>query len=133
MLTARQAAFVREFVIDHNATRAAIRAGYGEAGARVRGSELVANRNVSDAIAAIETKAAAQTTLTAQMLIEEAWAIAKQGGRDRVPAIVAAMRGFPELRDGTTVNIDARKLELPAGTTLEDLRVLRDSLRAADA
>ena len=50
-LTARQAAFVREYPKDNNATQAAIRAGYSEKGATVRGAELLANRKVAAALA----------------------------------------------------------------------------------
>ena len=46
-LTAKQRAFVLEYPVDFNATQAAIRAGYSEKGATVRGSELLGNRKVS--------------------------------------------------------------------------------------
>lgn len=45
-LTPRQQRFVDEYLIDLNATQAAIRAGYSEKGATVRGSELLASRKV---------------------------------------------------------------------------------------
>ena len=51
-LTAKQARFVEEYLIDLNATQAAIRAGYSEKGATVRGAELLANRKVSAAVEA---------------------------------------------------------------------------------
>jgi phage terminase small subunit len=50
-LTPRQQRFVQEYIVDLNATQAAIRAGYSERGARVRGVELLTNRNVKTAIA----------------------------------------------------------------------------------
>ncbi len=49
-LTDKQRAFTLEYPIDFNATRAAIRAGYSKKGARVRGSELLANRNIQEKI-----------------------------------------------------------------------------------
>ncbi len=49
-LSTRQARFVAEFLIDNNATQAAIRSGYSKKGATVRGSELLANRNVAKEI-----------------------------------------------------------------------------------
>ena len=39
-LTPKQARFVEEYLVDLNATQAAIRAGYSSKGATVRGSEL---------------------------------------------------------------------------------------------
>ena len=49
-LTPRQARFVDEYLIDLNATQAAIRAGYSERGAHVPGAELLTNRKVSAAV-----------------------------------------------------------------------------------
>ena len=52
-LTPRQARFVDEYLIDLNATQAAIRAGYAgysERGAHVPGAELLTNRKVSAAV-----------------------------------------------------------------------------------
>jgi phage terminase small subunit len=49
-LTNKQRVFIDEYLKDCNATQAALRAGYSEKGARVRGSELLANRNISEAI-----------------------------------------------------------------------------------
>lgn len=49
-LTPNQARFVSEYLIDLNATQAAIRAGYTEKGATVRGAELLVNLKVQAAI-----------------------------------------------------------------------------------
>lgn len=49
-LTDKQQRFVEEYLVDLNATQAAIRAGYSAKGATVRGAELLANRKVADAI-----------------------------------------------------------------------------------
>ena len=50
-LSDRQLRFIQEYHVDLNATQAAIRAGYSKKGARVRGSELLANRNIAAEIA----------------------------------------------------------------------------------
>ncbi len=50
-LSDRQLRFIQEYQVDLNATQAAIRAGYSKKGARVRGSELLANRNIAAEIA----------------------------------------------------------------------------------
>jgi phage terminase small subunit len=49
-LTPRQQRFVAEYVVDLNATQASIRAGYSPNGARVRGTHLLANSNIQDAL-----------------------------------------------------------------------------------
>lgn len=51
-LTPKQARFVEEYLIDLNATQAAIRAGYAEKGASVEGARLLANAKIGEAVAA---------------------------------------------------------------------------------
>ena len=46
-LTAKQARFVEEYMVDLNATQAAIRAGYSKKGAAVRGNWLLTNSKVA--------------------------------------------------------------------------------------
>ena len=53
-LTNKQQAFCREYVKDSNGSQAAIRAGYSTAGAKVRGSELLTLRNVTQEISRIQ-------------------------------------------------------------------------------
>lgn len=55
-MTPKQAAFVREYLIDLNATQAAIRAGYSARTANEKGSQLLAQVSIHSAIA--EAKAA---------------------------------------------------------------------------
>ncbi len=50
-LTAKQARFVEEYLIDLNATQAAIRAGYSERTANQQGARLLVNVKVAAAIA----------------------------------------------------------------------------------
>lgn len=57
-LNAKQQRFVEEYLIDLNATQAAIRAGYSENGATVAGTRLLANASVAKAIAAGQAKRA---------------------------------------------------------------------------
>ena len=52
MLTPKQAAFVREYMIDLNATQAAIRAGYAAKTATQNASRLLGNVNIQKAIQA---------------------------------------------------------------------------------
>lgn len=49
-LNAKQQLFVTEYLVDKNATRAAIAAGYSENGARGQGSRLLANAHIKEAI-----------------------------------------------------------------------------------
>lgn len=52
LMTAKQARFIDEYLVDANGTQAAIRAGYGAAGARVAAHRLLTNVAISSAIEA---------------------------------------------------------------------------------
>jgi phage terminase small subunit len=51
MLTAKQARFVAEYLVDLNATQAAIRAGYSPHTANEQGSQLLARLSIASAVA----------------------------------------------------------------------------------
>ena len=70
-LTAKQARFVEEYMIDLNATQAAIRAGYSKKGASVRGAELLAIRKVADAVAEAKQARSERTEITADRVLQE--------------------------------------------------------------
>ena len=60
----RQKRYVAEYLIDLNATQAAIRAGYSVKGAHVRGAELLKNRKVAAAIQKAMTERSERTEIT---------------------------------------------------------------------
>ena len=63
-MTAKQERFVAEYLIDLNATQAAIRAGYAEKGAAVEGCRLLAKPKIADAVAAAQAARAERTEIT---------------------------------------------------------------------
>ena len=63
-LTPKQQRFVEEYLIDLNATQAAIRAGYSEKTANEQGSRLLANVSISEAIAEAQNKRTERTEIT---------------------------------------------------------------------
>jgi phage terminase small subunit len=75
-LTPKQACFVDEYLIDLNATQAAIRAGYSVKRAEFTGSDLVRNRKVAEAIAARMKEREERTEITQDMVLKRYWAIA---------------------------------------------------------
>lgn len=83
-LTPKQRAFVREYLIDLNATQAAIRAGYSESGASVEGCRLLANVKIAAAVDAAMKLRAERTDITAEMVLKE---LAKIGFSDIRKAI----------------------------------------------
>lgn len=83
-LTAKQRAFVREYLIDLNATQAAIRAGYSEKTAAQVGAENLRKPDVASAIEAAMKIRADRTDITADRVLKE---LAKIGFADIRKAI----------------------------------------------
>lgn len=75
-LTDKQRAFVQEYLIDLNATQAAIRAGYSEHSAGSIGHELLGKPEIQEAIAKAQAERADRTKITADKVLEHWWAIA---------------------------------------------------------
>lgn len=70
-LTAKQKRFCEEYVIDLNATQAAIRAGYSEKTAKSQGSTLLTNPNVGQHVSRLNEKASSELKVTKERVIEE--------------------------------------------------------------
>jgi hypothetical protein len=68
-LRPKQADFVREYLIDLNATQAAIRAGYSSKTAAFIGHENLRKPQIMEALAAERSRQAKRTELTADMVI----------------------------------------------------------------
>lgn len=70
-LSAKQLRFVEEYLVDLNATQAAIRAGYSAATAKQQGSRLLTNDDVAAAIVAGRESRAERTSITADQVLQE--------------------------------------------------------------
>jgi phage terminase small subunit len=70
-LTPKQQRFVAEYLVDLNATQAAIRAGYSPNGANVLACRLLTKANVAAAIQAGAARRLAKADLTADRTLEE--------------------------------------------------------------
>lgn len=75
-LSPRQERFVQEYLIDLNATKAAIRAGYAAKDADVQGPRLLGNVRVAEAVARAKAERSARIGLTADRVLEELAAVA---------------------------------------------------------
>lgn len=71
-MTPKQEAFVREYLIDLNATQAAIRAGYSEATAYSQGQRMLKNVEVANALAAATQARAEKCEIDALWVLREA-------------------------------------------------------------
>jgi phage terminase small subunit len=70
-LTAKQERFIQEYLIDLNATQAAIRAGYSAKTAEQQAYQLLQKTLVSTAIAAAQQKRAERTGITQDRVLQE--------------------------------------------------------------
>jgi phage terminase small subunit len=77
-LNAKRAAFVREYLIDKNATQAALRAGYSPNGAGQKGHELLKNVDVKEALAKLDAQATTDAVMSASEL-REWWSACTRG------------------------------------------------------
>lgn len=69
-MTPKQQRFVEEYLIDLNATQAAIRAGYSVRTAKVQGCQNLTKLNIQQAIQVAQEKRAARTEVTADYVIK---------------------------------------------------------------
>lgn len=69
-LTPKQRRFVEEYLLDMNATKAAIRAGYSERTANQQGPRLLENNNVRKAIDSAKTKRSEKLEVDAEWMLQ---------------------------------------------------------------
>ena len=81
-LTARQQRFVQEYLVDLNATQAAIRAGYSARTAAEQGHRLLINAQVAGAISAAQAKRADRVQLSQDEVLAELRDVLRSDVRD---------------------------------------------------
>lgn len=157
-LTPKQAAFVAEYVKDQNATQAAIRAGYAQSSAHVTGHELLKHPKISEALTKVREQAVERVEAKLEEAIgTEAWIVEKaaevvnraleavpvRNGKGEIidgewtcnlgaatPALALLAKRVPAFKDAPTVDNRSINLTLPEGTSLDDLRRLREELQS---
>ena len=75
-ITNKQRFFVQEYLVDSNATQAAIRAGYSEKTAMEQGYQLLQKTSVQNAIQEAMKTRELRTEITVDRVLQELWAIA---------------------------------------------------------
>ena len=110
-LTPKQAVFVTEYLIDLNATQAAIRTGYAVGSADVTGARLLGNASVAAAIQAKMDRRALRTEITADYVLEGIKAVTERCIEDgEAFAPMAAFKGYELL--GKHLKLFTEKHEL---------------------
>ena len=64
--------FAQEYILDYNATAAALRTGYKESNARQQGSSLITNPNISARVRELQQEQAKRLAISADMVLVEA-------------------------------------------------------------
>lgn len=81
-LSAKQRAFVSEYLVDKNATKAAERAGYSKKTANEQGARLLAKASVKAAVQAALERQEKRTEITADLILRELLDIARSDIRE---------------------------------------------------
>lgn len=116
-LTPKQAAFVREYLVDLNATQAAIRAGYSPNGARVQGCRLLAEPNIAAEIKAAQDKRARKTEITAEKVLADIERISVSA--EAVEDFGAALKGKELLGKHLGMWVDRQEVSGAGGGPLQ--------------
>ncbi len=119
-MSPKQQRFAEEYVIDHNATQAAIRAGYSPKTAYSQGQRLLKNVEVAEAVRAKEVRLSRKIEVTVASLtaeLEEARALAMANGQ--ASAAVQATMGKAKLHG---LLVDRSEVKTTSEMSLEQAR-----------
>jgi len=124
-LTPKQAAFCREYLVDLNATQAAIRAGYAPKAARRQASDLLTKPDIQTTVSKMMEERADRVELTADRVLRELMAIgfADPGDLFNETAALRNMTEIPEELRRAIVSFDASETMLGEGDRAELARV----------
>ena len=124
-MNAKQATFVREYLVDLNATQAAIRAGYSRKTAKVQGSRLLTNADVAAAVESGIAARAARVEVKADSVLRDVERLSLKA--EAAGEYSAALRGR-ELQ-GKHLGLFAK--DTPAAVGHSELTVIVQSLAEA--
>lgn len=108
-LTDKQKIFVQEYLVDLNATQAAIRAGYSPKNAEQLAYQLLQKTTVSEALQKAMKRRAARTEISQDMVLRELAAVGFASASD----FAVVRNGSVVIRD--TSEVDREKLPAVAG------------------
>lgn len=124
-LTPKQQRFCEEYLIDLNATQAAIRAGYSERTANEQGARLLANVSIKCVLDEAIQDRAEKTEITAERVLKE---ISIMAFYDPAAIMIEIGEVDPDLADGISVSDDGKIYGLRGAG---DIRRLPENVRRA--
>ncbi len=130
-LTAKQARFVEEYLIDLNATQAAIRAGYSEKTAAAVGHENLRKPKIADAIASAQRERSDRTQIDADWVLKRLAGEADADLADLYDATggLKPVHEWPEVwRKGLVAGLDVEEIRID-GAVVGQIRKVKLSDR----
>lgn len=100
-LTEKQKLFCKEYLVDLNATQAAIRAGYKSANAYQIGAENLRKPQIQAYLQEKQQERSRRTDITADFVLKQLAAIAST----KITDVVNVQNRSIEMEDGTTINV----------------------------
>ena len=133
--TPKQQRFIEEYLIDLNATQAAIRAGYSAKTARAIGCENLAKPNIQEAIAKAKLERSEATKIDAEWVLKQAVELHLRCMQEIKPALHPKTRR--QLKDGDgnllfTFNAAAASRALELIGKHVDIGAFKDRLEVSD-
>lgn len=118
MCTSKQKRFVEEYLIDLNATQAAVRAGYSPRTANEQAARFLANPEIQEQIQAAQAERSKRTEITADAVLAEYAKIA-----------FANMDDFAIWAGGTVAVQDSRTIGRDKTAAVESVTETKDGIR----
>lgn len=109
MMTPKKSIFVKEYLIDLNATQAAIRCGYSEKTAYSQGQRLLKDVEIQKAIQAAMDKRSEKTEITAEYILNGIKGVIQQCESEEKYNAGAALKGYELL--GKHLKLFADRIE----------------------
>ena len=129
-MTDKQARFCEEYMIDLNATQAAIRAGYSPKTANEQAARLLVNVSVQDRLAQLQAEQSRRTGVSADRVVRELARIAFANASDLIDPETASVK-LDASRDDLAA-IQSVKVKTFGEDGLEHEVKLADKLKALD-
>ncbi len=131
-MTDKQERFCQEYMVDLNATQAAIRAGYSEKTAESIGYQLLQKTTVSKRIAQLQAAQSRRTGINADRVLRELAKVAFVDIGDVVDDTGALRQDITPEDRAAVASIKIKNSETDSGTSAEREVKLYDKLRALD-
>lgn len=132
-LTAKQKKFIDEYMIDLNATQAAIRAGYSPASAGSIGSENLKKPEIASRVRAREAERSKRVGINADRVLDELGKLAFVNPTDLIDPETGDIRSDISPEDAAAIaSVKTRKIATEEGTGTEKEIRLTDKLRALE-